>query len=213
MPSTSPSQQPTAGPTINESTPAPSPSNTDGEASITVISSGNEIVLNITSSNDEERERRRLTQAVTNTTIQILEETIENIAAESLTEGQSVKDVNVTNNTTLIDDEEQIKVVYDLVLSELCGNIACTELAEISTMYNDTIRFMAEQIDNGNFTIKLQKNVEEAECGDDECSILQGAAVVDGEFDPDPVTEIDQTLVPTSSPNNIPNTPKPTWPL
>ena len=207
MPSTSPSSQPSAGPTISESTPAPS----DDEASITVISSGNEIVLNTTSSNDEERERRRLTQVVTNTTIQILEETIENVAAESLTEGQSVKDVTVTN-TTILDDEEQLKVVYDLVLSELCDDMPCPVLVEISTMYNDTIRFMAEQIDNGNFTIELQKNVDEADCGDDECSILQGAAVVEGEFDTDPVTEIGSTSVPTASPNNIPSTPKPTWP-
>lgn len=212
MPSTSPSSQPSAGPTMSESTPAPSPSNTGDKASITVISSRNEIVLNIASINDEERERRRLTKVVSNTTIQILEETIENVAAESLTEGQSVKDVNVTN-TTILDDEEQLKVVYDLVLSELCGNIACMELAETSTMYNDTIRFMAEQIDNGNFTIELQNSVDDAECGDDECSILQGAAVVDGEFDTDPVTEIGSTPVPTASPNNIPSTPKPTWPL
>jgi len=210
MPSTSPSHQPSASPTIRESTPAPSPSNTDNESSITVISSGNEIVLNITTI-DDTRGRRRLNQVVTNTTIQVLEETIENVAAESLAEGQSVKDVNVTN-TTLLDDEEQLKVVYDLVLSELCGNIACTELVEISTLYNDTIRFMAEQIDNGNFTIELQENVEEAECGDDDCSILQGAAVVDGDFDTDPVTEIGSTSVPTASPNNIPSTPKPTWP-
>ena len=200
MPSTSPSSQPSAGPTISESTPVPSPSNTDDKASITVISSGNEIVLDVTSSND----------TVTDTTIQILEETIESIAAESLTEGQSVKDVEVTN-ITIIDDEA--KVFYNLVLSEECIDIPCSVLAEISTMYNDTIQFIAEQIDNGNFTIELQKNVDEAECGDDECSILQGAAVVDGEFDTDPVTEIGSTAVPTASPNNIPSTPKPTWPL
>ena len=211
MPSTSPSQQPSAGPTISESTPAPSPSNTNDEVSITVISSDNCLVLNVTSSNDDTRGRRRLIQVVTNTTIHILEETIENVATESLTEGQSVKDVNVTNTTIL--NDEQLKVCYDLVLSELCGDIPCSLLAEISTMYNDTIQFMTEQIDNGNFTIELKKNVDEAECGDDECSILQGAAVVDGEFDTDPVTEIDQTLVPTASPNNIPSTPKPTWPL
>ena len=210
MPSMSPSQQPSAGPTIGESTPAPSPSNTDNESSITVISSGNEIVLNITTI-DDTRGRRRLNQVVTNTTIQVLEETIENVAAESLAEGQSVKDVNVTN-TTLLDDEEQLKVVYDLILSELCIDVPCSVLAEISTMYNDTIQFMAEQIDNGNFTIELQTNVNEAGCGDDECSILQGAAVVDGDFDTDPVTEIGSTSVPTASPNNIPNTPKPTWP-
>ena len=210
MPSVSPSSQPSAGPTTSESTPAPSPSNTDDEASITVISSGNEIVLNITSI-DDIRGRRRLTQVVTNATIQILEETIENVAAESLTKGQSVKDVTVTN-TTILDNEEQLKVVYDLILSELCDDVPCSILEEISTMYNDTIRFMAEQIDNGNFTAELQENVEEAECGDDDCSILQGSAVVDGDFDTDPVTEIDQTLVPTASPNNIPSTPKPTWP-
>ena len=210
MPSMSPSQQPSAGPTIGESTPAPSPSNTDNESSITVISSGNEIVLNITTI-DDTRGRRRLNQVVTNTTIHVLEETIENVATESLTEGQSVKDVNVTS-TTITDNEEQLLVVYDLVLSELCNDVPCSELAEISTMYNDTIRYMTTQIDNGNFTIELQKNVDVAECGDDDCSILQGAAVVDGEFDPDPVTEIDQTSVPTASPNNIPSTPKPTWP-
>ena len=201
----SPSQVPTLIPTptkpqFDTVTPTALPSNQPtlspiGPASITVVSTNNTLVLNVTLS-DETRLRRRLIE-VSDDTIDVLEKTIESVASRDLTEGQRVEDVEVTNVISL--ENGEVEIIYNLALEELCGDDPCDaqngiELFEIVT------QSITDQVEQGTFTKELQENADD--CVSQDCSTLNSATVLVGSFDEDPQVQ-KVTATPTASPSQF----------
>lgn len=203
MPSEVPTPIPTPTPTKSQFdtvTPTSLPSNQPtlspiGPASITVFSTNNTLVLNITLP-DETRLRRRLIE-VSDDTIVVLERTIDSVASRDLTEDQRVKDVAVTN--VIILENGEVEVIYDLALEELCGDDPCNAQKGIE-LFEIVTQSITDQVDDGNFTEELNKNAEG--CTSQDCSTLKSATVSVVAFDTDPQVQ-KVTATPTASPSQF----------
>ena len=203
MPSNVPSLIPTpTKPQFDTVTPTSLPSNQPtlspiGPASITVFSTNNTLVLNITLP-DETRLRRRLIE-VSDDTIVVLERTIDSVASRDLTEDQRVKDVAVTN--VIILENGEVEVIYDLALEELCGDDPCDAQNGIE-LFDIVTQSITDQVVDGNFTEELNKNADDFDCVSQDCSTLKSATVLNATYDQDPQVQ-KVTATPTASPSQF----------
>jgi len=201
-----PSEVPTIIPTptkpqFDTVSPTSLPSNqptlsTIGPASITVFSTNNTLVLDITLPDETRLIRRRLVE-VSDDTIEILERTIDSVASRDLTEDQRVKDVDVTN--VIILENGEVEVIYNLALEELCGDDPCDDQNGID-LFEVVTQSIADQVVKGTFTEELQENAKE--CTSEDCSTLKSATVLVGTFDTDPQVQ-KVTATPTASPSQF----------
>jgi len=133
----------------------------------------------------------------------ILEKSIKEIAQFGLDKNQRVKDVIVLsdNDVMRIGKTSLLQVQHELILEELCSS-SCEDQIKSTTMYDNVTSYMNATIENGDFTLILQANLEQCE---DCCNEIQDATVEEWKFcAPDLAVVVESTSEPSQNP-----TPKP----